>query len=232
MDARFLCFACAELPGKSPGQGRCFPVNRWTTLRRAQPGFRPCRSYLLRLPFDSPPVGFECPNGIKCGPSVRGHQTFAPLLITSDSGQPFVHLSHLRAEASKRRTLRIVVLGEEAPVGAPVHPLWLAADVVQDARRPRQAPPDRAGPPDRPVVVSFTLASVGQSVALATREHPATMQDGHPSPTAQSRTAPPNTPPAEPAGCPIQPHRIAHLLPLASVVAAALVQNHDVRFRP
>lgn len=104
-----------------------------------------------------------------------------------------------------------------------MHTLRLVAVAVQDAGFPAQASAQLVGPPRSPAVFSFTLASVGQTVALATGEHPTTMQDGHPSAAADRRAPPPDPPAAEAAVCPVEPHHVVHRLPLAAVVVVAAV---------
>ena len=152
-----------------------------------------------------------------------------------DHVQPLAQQAQLCRHARQRQIDVGIVFALQPLERAPVHTLRLPAVAVQDARLPVQAFAQLVSPPCSSVVVGLTLASIGQAVALPTGEHPATVQNGHPSPTSDSRTAPPDTLPAEPAGRPVQRHGIVHRLPLATVVvvaAVAVVQNHAVGFHP
>ncbi len=85
-----------------------------------------------------------------------------------------------------------------------MHSFGFPALGVEDAWVPSQFFADSVRFPCCPVIVGFSLAGIGQLVAVATGEDAASIEDRYPTATTMGRTEEPRALPAKVASCPVE----------------------------
>lgn len=103
---------------------------------------------------------------------------------------------------------------------------------IQYSSFPAQLIPNPISLAGRSISRLFTLRRVSETVAMATREDCAAVEDGNAMTAPTGRAEEPMPLTAHMAGCGIEMNWIAFVLPFPPSIPLAIVQDYAVRFRP
>jgi hypothetical protein len=134
--------------------------------------------------------------------------------------------------STQRRCLVIFVFSDQPSIGGVMHVLWPApARPLKDTRGPVQTFPHLLSFAHGPVAPAFTLGWIGQLVTVPAGKDRAAVENRG-TPSAALRWTQESSPcAAKVTGGPVDLHRIADILPVATVFPCAIIQDNVVSRR-